>query len=130
MCKNYTKCMQKLYKTLNLYIFCIQRLYKSKFWMIINVQKMYIKFLHIYKKCTNNYILYFPNFYSNNDATSVLFRNFVKFQDQSFHTPKIHRWIYIIDLFSLNLTYLNFNIFYIFYLHFFQNVFFFWHIVY
>ena len=60
--------MQKLYKTLNLYIFCIQRLYKSKFWMIINVQKMYIKFLHIYKKCTNNYILYFPNFDSNNDA--------------------------------------------------------------
>ena len=32
---------------------CIQRLYKSTFCMIMNVQKMHIKFLHIYKKCTN-----------------------------------------------------------------------------
>ena len=47
------KDIQKLYKTLNLYIFCIQRLYKSIFCMIMNVQKMYIKFLHIYKNCTN-----------------------------------------------------------------------------
>ena len=28
---NYTKCIQKLCKTLNLSIFCIQRLHKSKF---------------------------------------------------------------------------------------------------
>ena len=41
--KNYKKCTQKLYKTLNLYIFYIQKLYKSKFCLIINVQKMYIK---------------------------------------------------------------------------------------
>ena len=45
--------IQKLYKTLNLYIFCIQRLCKSKFCMIMNIQKVYIKFLHIYKKFTN-----------------------------------------------------------------------------
>ena len=51
--KNYTKCIQKLCKTLNMYMFCIQKLYKSKFCMIMNVQKMYIKFLQIYKKCTN-----------------------------------------------------------------------------
>ena len=46
--KSYTKCMQKLYKTLTLYIFCIQRLHKSKFCKIMNVQKMYIKFPHMY----------------------------------------------------------------------------------
>ena len=51
--KNYTKCIQKLYKTLNLYILCIQRLHKSKFCTIMNAQKMCIKFLHIYKKFTN-----------------------------------------------------------------------------
>ena len=51
--KNYTKYIQKLNKTLNLYMFCIQRSYISKFCLIMNVQKMYIKFLHIYKKCTN-----------------------------------------------------------------------------
>ena len=51
--KNYTKCIQKLYKTLNLYIFCMQRLYKSKFCVTMTVKEMYIKFLHIYKKCTN-----------------------------------------------------------------------------
>ena len=41
------------YKTLNLYIFCMQRLYKSKFCIIMNVHKKYIKFLYIYKNCTN-----------------------------------------------------------------------------
>ena len=54
------KDIQKLYKTLNLYIFCIQRLYKSIFCMIINectknvhqilayIQKLY----KLYKTCT------------------------------------------------------------------------------
>ena len=90
----------------------------------------------MYKKCTSNSYIYTKNVQKTTFSTfriftaitmpsSVLFRNFVKFQDQSFHTPKIHRLIYIIDLFSLNLTYFNFNIFCIFYLHFFQNVFFF-----
>ena len=41
--KTYTKCIQKLYKTLNLHIFCTQRLYKSKFCMIITV---YTKNVH------------------------------------------------------------------------------------
>ena len=31
----------------------MQRLYKSKFCMTVNVQEMQIKFLHIYKTCTN-----------------------------------------------------------------------------
>ena len=47
-------CLEKSYKTLNLYIFCIQRLYKSRFHMIMNVQGMYIKSLLItlwYMRC-------------------------------------------------------------------------------
>ena len=47
-------CLEKSYKTLNLYIFCIQRLYKSRFHMIMNVQGMYIKSLLItlwYRRC-------------------------------------------------------------------------------
>ena len=45
--------IQKLCKTLNLYIFCVQGLYKSKVCVMMNVQKIYIKFLHVNKKCTN-----------------------------------------------------------------------------
>ena len=41
---------------------------------------------------------------------SVLFRNYVKFQDQSFHIKKVCKEICIIDLFSINLIYINFNI--------------------
>ena len=53
--KNYTKCIQNLYKTLKLYIFCIQRLHKSKLCMIMSTQKcIYIQFLHIRKKCKNH----------------------------------------------------------------------------
>ena len=50
---NYTKCIQKSCKTRNLYIFFVQRLFRSKFCMIVNAPKLFIKFLHIYKKCTN-----------------------------------------------------------------------------
>ena len=58
MLKSYTKCIQKLYQTLSLYIFCMQRLHKSKFCKIMNVQNMYIKFPHsttmwmLYRTCT------------------------------------------------------------------------------
>ena len=45
MCKDYTKCIQKSYKTLNMYIFCIQNLHKSKFQRINDVQPMYKNFL-------------------------------------------------------------------------------------
>ena len=45
--KIYTKCVQELYKTPNLYIFCAQRLYKSKFCIIMNV-----------RKCTSNFYIY------------------------------------------------------------------------
>ena len=44
--------------------------------------------------------------------SSVLFGNFVKFQDQFFHIQKVHIWIYITDLFSVNLIYFDFNIYY------------------
>ena len=56
--KNYTKCIQKLYKTLYLYMFGIQRLYKSKFCMIMNAQKMSIKFLLTYKKTSRIQVFY------------------------------------------------------------------------
>ena len=58
MLKSYTKCIQKLYQTLSLYIFCMQRLHKSKFCKIMNAQNMYIKFPHsttmwmLYRTCT------------------------------------------------------------------------------
>ena len=42
--KNYTKCIQKSFKILNLYIVCIQRLYEPKFHMIMNMQEMCIKY--------------------------------------------------------------------------------------
>ena len=94
----------------------------------------------MYKKCTSNSYIYTKNVQKTTFSTfriftaitmpsSVLFRNFVKFQDQSFHTPKIHRLIYIIDLFSLNLTYFNFNIFCIFLSTFFSKYVFFFDIL-
>ena len=58
MLKSYTKCIQKLYQTLTLYIFCMQRLHKSNFCKIMNAQNMYIKFPHsttmwkLYRTCT------------------------------------------------------------------------------
>ena len=89
VCHTYTKCIQRLiesYVLLLMYIFCIQNLY-------------ILSFLNIFASITM--------------ASSVLFRIFVKFQDQLFILKKIHGWIYIIDLFSINLIYFRFNTFYI-----------------
>ena len=86
----------------------------------------------LYKMYINvNQIIYTPADVCLMYATPPMFLLFKFLHEQQHHLPfyfgyfvkfpilkKIHRWIYIIDLFSINLTYFNFNIFSIFYLSF------------
>ena len=61
----------------------------------------------------------FRIFASITTSPSVLFCNFVR--TNLFKLKKIYRLTYIIDLFSINLTYFNFNIFYIFLIYIFSK---------
>ena len=86
-CSNYTKCIQMLiesYMLLMMYFFCMQNLY----------------------------ILYFLNLCVN-DAIFHSVLQLCKILGPIFLYWKIYIWIYIIDLFSINLIYFNYNICYI-----------------
>ena len=89
--KSYTKCIRKLYKTLKLYLFCIQILYKLKFCMIMNIQKMCIKFLHIYKKCTNCTKLVHSSNQKRFEIWNVCFL-FMQIMYKLYKTIKVANW--------------------------------------
>ena len=103
---------------------------------------LYIQTMYkLYKMYINvNQIIYAPADVCLMYTTPVNSLLFKFLHEQQHHLPfyfgyfikfpilkKIHRWIYIIDLFSINLTYFNFDIFSIFYLSFSKC---FWYTVY
>ena len=83
---------------------CIQMLIESYMWLLVDIFCIF-KFSH-QQRC--HLLFYFASLRAN-----------------LFIYKKVDRWIYFIDLFSINLIYVNFNIYYIFLFIFFQNVFFF-----
>ena len=60
------------------------------------------------------YILYFLNFQINNDAIFCSILQLCKISGPYFFIcRRVHRWIYIMNLFNINLVYFNFNIYYL-----------------
>ena len=62
------------------------------------------------------YILYFSNFHMNKDAIFHSISQLFYFRTNIFILKKIHKRIYIINLFSITLIYFNFNIYFTFFL--------------
>ena len=82
---------------------CIQMLIESYMWLLADIFCIF-KFSH-QQRC------HLPFYFASLRANLFIYK-------------KVDRWIYFIDLFSINLIYVNFNIYYIFLFIFFQNVFF------
>ena len=82
---------------------CIQMLIESYMWLLVDIFCIF-EFSH-QQRC------HLPFYFASLRANLFIYK-------------KVDRWIYFIDLFSINLIYVNFNIYYIFLFIFFQNVFF------
>ena len=113
--RNNIKTKQNLYNELTemaflslLYIQTMYKLYKINTnlnWIIYAAAD--VCFLYIQKL----YILYFSNFCINNETTPFYFATLWNFKTNLSTFKKVQRWIYIINLFSINLIYFRFNIY-------------------
>ena len=107
-CKAQTKnslklkmCVFSIYKQFKNYTKCIQ--------MIMESHMLLLMYFLLYKEPLH---FCFLNFFINNGAIFRSISQRRKVSGLIFHTQKIPRWIYMKDLFSINLIYYNYNICY------------------
>ena len=112
--KSYAKCIQKLYKTLKLYLFCREMSYKLKLCMY-KLYKIYTNVNRVIHAatdvCLNLYILYFSNFCINNDAIFCSILQLCKISGPIFSYSKIFTDEFILMIYLVLICFISTLIF-------------------